>query len=124
MPGTSPGMTNERASPPASLLTSGPSSDRSAHQPERIGEKLRTAKIAGLQRQQHLAVLDADGTQHRNACGDFSTDQKAGNPQAIHYRPGRFAAGDDQPPHTGIDQPLGDVGHRLLDRMARSIAAM
>ena len=64
-----------------------------AHQLERIGEKFRAAEIAGLQRQQHLAIAGADGAQHRDAGGDFGADQKAGNPQAIDHRAGGFAAG-------------------------------
>ena len=69
------------------VLTNG-----SAHQLERIGEKLRTAEIAGFQRQQHLAVLGADGTQHRHPGGNLHPHQKAGDPQAIHHRAGGFAA--------------------------------
>ena len=69
-------------------------------------------------------LLGADGAQHRHAGGDFRADQKAGNAQPVHHRAGGFAAGDHQPPHTRLDQSFGDIGHRLLDRMAGGIAAM
>ena len=96
----------------------------SAHQLQGIGEEFRAAEIAGFQRQQHRARLRADGAQHRHAGRDFRAHQKAGNFQAIHHRAGGFTAGNHQPPDAGLHQALRDIGHRLLDRVARGIAAV
>ena len=95
---------------------------------ERIGKELRPAEITGFQRQQHFAAVVAfrgtDRAQHRNAGGNLCTHEKAGNPQAIHHRAGGLASRDHQPAHARQHQSFGDVGHRLLNRVACGIAAV
>ena len=61
---------------------------------------------------------------NRNAGRDFHPNEKAGNFQAIDHGARSLAARDHQPVHAGLHKALGNVGHRLLDRMASGIAAV
>ena len=94
------------------------------HQSQRIDEEVDSAKIPGLQRQQHPVFHSANSPQHGNAGCDFRADHKAGDRQPIDHRAGGLAAGNYQPPHAGLHQSFGDIRHRLLDRVAGSVAAM
>src|SRR4051812_26853764 len=74
---------------------------RSAHEPKRVGEKLRAAEISGLQSKQHVAFSSTDRAQHGNARRDLCSHEKSGNLQPVDHRAGCLPAGDDQTLHAG-----------------------